>query len=70
MVKQTEVLKKIRKAAKAQGLTYTEQELTRHLGITVGTTSTTVPRHNEVNEITAQAIFKQLSGELGEGWWR
>jgi len=29
-----------------------------------------VPRHNEINEYTVQAIMKDLSDQLGEDWWR
>ena len=30
----------------------------------------TIPRHREINEVTAQAIMRALEAELGEGWWR
>ena len=30
----------------------------------------TVPRHREVNQFTAEGIFRDLSIILGEGWWR
>lgn len=29
-----------------------------------------IPRHVELNEITARRIMKDLEPELGEGWWR
>jgi predicted RNA binding protein YcfA (HicA-like mRNA interferase family) len=29
-----------------------------------------IPRHTEINEITAQAILKSTESELGERWWR
>lgn len=69
-MRRAEVLRKIRKAAQAQGLDYTERELTRHTGITVGDVSTTVARHNEIPDLFAQTIFKQLEPALGKGWWR
>ena len=69
-MKRSEVLKRIRKAAKARGVEYAEQELTRHTGITVGGISTTVPRHSEIQDLMAQVIFKQLESVLGKGWWR
>lgn len=69
-MKRRDVLTKIRKAAKVAGVAYSEQELTRHTGITVGGISTTVPRHGEIIEYTAEAIFKQLEPALGKGWWR
>jgi hypothetical protein len=33
-------------------------------------TLVTVPRHREINELTALAIERLLEAELGEGWWR
>lgn len=64
------MLKRIRKAAKAQGVAYAEQELTRHTGITVGSVSTTVARHTEIPDLFAETIFRQLETALGKGWWR
>jgi hypothetical protein len=36
----------------------------------VGAVQVAVPRHREVNELTAQAILRATEPELGEGWWR
>jgi YcfA-like protein. len=30
----------------------------------------TIPRHREINEVTARAIMRALEAELGDGWWR
>jgi len=30
----------------------------------------TIPRHREINELTALAVERLLEAELGEGWWR
>jgi Asp-tRNA(Asn)/Glu-tRNA(Gln) amidotransferase A subunit family amidase len=35
-----------------------------------GVTKVTIPRHREINELTAGAIFRALEDELGRGWWR
>jgi len=35
-----------------------------------GSTKVTIPRHREINEITARAILKTLEPGLGLGWWR
>ncbi len=64
------MLKKIRKAAKARRLAYTERELTRHTGNTVGDVSMTVARHTEIPDLFAETIFTQLEPALGKGWWR
>lgn len=69
-MKRGDVLKKIRKAARAQGLDFVEQELTRHTGITVGGVSTTVARHTEIPDLFAETIFRQREPALGKGWWR
>ena len=69
-VHRRQVLRKINKAARAADRDYREQELTNHTGITVGRTSTTVPRHREIPDLVPETIFRQLQGELGEGWWR
>jgi hypothetical protein len=29
-----------------------------------------IPRHREINEHTAQAIFRDLEAKLGKDWWR
>lgn len=69
-MKRRQLLRKIRDAAKEAGIGYSEHELTRHSGITVGNTSTTIPRHIEIHDRLAEAIYKQLEVELGKGWWR
>jgi hypothetical protein len=35
-----------------------------------GEVQVTIPRHAEVNEVTAVAICRALEAALGEGWWR
>ncbi len=35
-----------------------------------GRTTVTIPRHREINEMTARAIFTTLEAELGVGWWK
>ena len=70
MVRRAEVLRKIRDAAKAAGVEMTEQELTRHTGITVGGISTTISRSTGDFGRMAEVIFKQLEPALGKGWWR
>lgn len=64
------MIKKIKQAAKAGGLDYYEVEGSKHTKITVGTKTTTVPRHSEIADLLAKEIFKQLGEALGEGWWK
>lgn len=65
-----DVLRKIQRAAEDAGLGFSQRELTRHTGITVGRTSTTMPRHREISDRMAEVIFRQVQDELGKGWWR
>lgn len=69
-MKTAQVLKKIRQAAKDAGLEFSTKEGANHTKITVGAKTTTIGRHTETGDLMAQKIYKQLEGELGEGWWR
>jgi hypothetical protein len=69
-VKRSQVLRKIKRGAKAQGVPYSQRQLTGHTGITVGGVTTTVARHQEIPDQFAETIFRQLESALGEGWWR
>lgn len=44
-------------------------ELSRHTGIRCGPVATTIPRHSEIADQLAEAIFRQLAPALGERWW-
>jgi hypothetical protein len=70
LVKRGDVLKKIRKGAKRAGVQLTVFEGTRHTRLDCGGTLTTVPRHTEVPDRLVEAIFKQLEGPWGKGWWK
>ncbi|RFT46524.1 ribonuclease PH [Cutibacterium avidum] len=65
------MLKKLEKAAKARGLSFTMTELTRHTGVTIGTSRHTLGRHSEIDEKTAGKFFDEFADVLGgKGWWR
>lgn len=34
------------------------------------TVQVAIPRHREVNELTARSILQATESELGKGWWR
>lgn len=53
-------MKKLSKHAKQQGLDMVVVEGGNHTKVTIGVRKTVVARHNEINEITAQAILKQM----------
>jgi hypothetical protein len=42
----------------------------QHTLYQLGSTKVSVPRHSEINEMTAQSIMKDLEDTLGKGWWR
>lgn len=66
-----EVIKRIKKAAKDQGLPFEQVELTRHTGISVGGLRTTVSRSSKDFPNTwAETVWKQLEAVLGERWWK
>jgi mRNA interferase HicA len=60
-VKRVELLKTIRKAAKIGGVEFVlVREGSEHSVYRYGTQQVVVPRHRELNEITARAILKDL----------
>jgi mRNA interferase HicA len=70
-VKRATLAKRISDAAKAAGVDWTlVRQGASHEIWRCGTAQVSIPRHSEINEITAMAIMKQLAEVLGEGWWR
>lgn len=71
-MKRTVLIKRISGAAKANGLTWTQvASKGNHEKWRLGTSvQVSIPRHSEINEITAQAILRSTESELGEGWWK
>lgn len=59
-MKRTELMKKLSKHAKASGLDMLITEGGNHTKVAIGDRRTVVARHNEINEITAKAILKQM----------
>ena len=69
-MKRTAVIKKLKKAAKENGLAFSMRELTNHTEVRIGKTSRTLARHSEIDDIAAKKYFAQFQNELGKGWWR
>jgi hypothetical protein len=69
-MKRAVVLKRIAKAAKSAGVEFSTQELRNHTGLKLGDVRTTIGRHSEISEGTAEALYRQLQPVLGKGWWR
>ena len=53
-------MKKLSKHAKASGYEMLVTEGGSHTKVVIGERRTVVPRHSEINEITAKAILKQM----------
>jgi mRNA interferase HicA len=70
-VRYTVLVRKIRDAAAGRGVDF---EMRRQRGShqmwTCGQTAVVIPKHTEVNELTARGIFKTLEAELGKEWWK
>jgi mRNA interferase HicA len=58
-MKRTTLMKHLRKIAAVKGLELLEAEGANHSKVWVGSIMLVVPRHREVNELTALAILRQ-----------
>jgi mRNA interferase HicA len=70
-VKRRELIRKISRAARQAGVDFDlVREGGNHSVYQCGGQPVTIPRHNEINELTARGIMTDLEGELGAGWWK
>lgn len=69
-VKRRQVIERISREAKRQGLEFAIDERTNHTALIVDGFRSTLGRHSEIREGTAQAFWKQFEPVLGKGWWR
>lgn len=60
MMKRRDLMKKLDRIAKAAGEELEIREGGRHTVVRVGDKQTAVPRHGEINEITARKILKEM----------
>jgi mRNA interferase HicA len=56
-------MKRLAAEARAQGRELIVSEGRHHTKVSIGEAQTVVPRHNEINEITARAILRQMGVE-------
>lgn len=59
-MKRKDLIRAIKRYAKVNSLDVVETEGANHTKFKVGNQATVVARHNEINEITAKAILKQI----------
>ena len=70
-MKRTEVIKRIRARARAAGVTWElDRQGHNHEVYRLGSTMVPIPRHTEIDNWTAEDIFKECEPELGERWWK
>jgi mRNA interferase HicA len=70
-MKRRDLLLKISKAAKVVGIDWEPvREGAEHTIYRIGSQKVSVPRHREINQLTAEGILKDTEEELGKGWWR
>ena len=58
-MKRRKLIETLRVIAADKGLNYREAEGGEHTRVWIGEFSVSVPRHREINELTAKAIIKQ-----------
>lgn len=63
-MRRTELERRIHRLAADNGLADIWEEGGRHSRVTVGRARTTVPRHREVNELTARGILRDLERNM------
>ena len=71
-MKRDKVIKKLRDAAKARGLAFQVIELSRHTGIIIGSTRSTLSRSShDFDDGAAHDFWDQFADQPGgKGWWR
>lgn len=62
-MKRAELIKRINKIAKRQRQDAIYTEGGKHTHVRVGEKRTTIPRHDEINELTARGIIAYLEGK-------
>ncbi len=70
-MKRHELLRRIAKAARAKGVVWQlERQGAGHEIWRCGETPMPLPRHKEIGDRLAEAVFAGLEIELGKDWWR
>ncbi len=65
------LLREIGRTARRHGVEWTlVRQGGRHEVWRCGVIEVVIPRHADINDLTAVGIKRSLEGELGKGWWR
>ena len=70
-MKRVDLIKKISAAATAAEKEFVLlREGESHSIFRCGAQRIVIPRHREINELTARGIMRDLDDELGQDWWK
>ena len=70
-MKRRDLVLRITETARGAGLLFRLiRQSAEHELWELGGTRITIPRHREINQVTAVSIMKAFEAELGKGWWR
>lgn len=71
LVKRRDLIRRIRDEARRQQVEWAiDREGRSHTLYRLGVTMIPIPRHAELDDRFAEAVFKECEPELGERWWR
>lgn len=62
-MKRRDLIKQLETIAKAENLRLHFEEGGNHTKVRIGDRYDVVPRHNEINELTAKSILKKMKGD-------
>lgn len=63
-MKRKQLLRRLRDIAKSRHMPIHIREGGSHTVVTIGSAQTSVPRHSEINEVTARHIIRYIEGNL------
>lgn len=69
-MRKRDLVAKLRKAAKDAGLSFEIEQGGRHEKANIDGLRIPIPRHREINDLTARSILRQAEDKLGKDWWR
>lgn len=71
MSKPRDIVKRISREAKRQGLGFTfDREGANHTVYLLDGLMIPIPRHREIGSGLTEQIYRECQDKLGKGWWR
>lgn len=71
MTQRREIIKRIKKTAKAQGMDFIERrEGGKHTIYDLDGVMIPIPRHRDIPVNSTRDIYIEAEEKLGKGWWR